>query len=447
MMLNLKSKFRTTVLPVIGLLTLIQLPAQQASGISGKQNSDVFLQKAPEVTAGQKIRFKKIKGNERSKRSFNAFALTASETLPFREYVVNFLEPYNFSDRVEVKVAKETNIAKTGRQQIIYTFHIDDYRIDSHEIKANKLADGSVFITGSAPMLDYDQEGFEDTKLPSVSEFDALVVEELEKTGFLFDSAQVQIVSQEKCATIRDMNLKKGLCGSVRYLSNEYYARVDEDGLASFEKSSFNVTATLKDVYVENSLGAKTDHKVNVQGTTLENGWFKVLPQVGAKIQSQNDQFVYAGDDSSEAQQMHAFSFANRMFDWYDSLGFKGAGRQITIYTGYTFEGGMGTDNAAYFPAQWAIAIGKGSGGNGFKKLGLDIDVVAHEVGHFIVFQGINQITDLDEATNDHTAAIHEGLADYFTYASTGDACLADSVCQGSTFCQFSNCLRSGKIF
>ena len=106
------------------------------------------------------------------------------------------------------------------------------------------------------------------------------------------------------------------------------------------------------------------------------------------------------------------------------------------------------------FKSNGVIELGRGV--QVFNNMGLDIDVVAHEVGHFIVWQGIQfSVPRMDESQKIHTAAIHEGLADFFTFASTGDACLAESICSADAFvddrlkraCEAPSCLRLGKYW
>jgi hypothetical protein len=110
--------------------------------------------------------------------------------------------------------------------------------------------------------------------------------------------------------------------------------------------------------------------------------------------------------------------------------------------TGYT------PDNAAYMPSsfergsQVRIVIGTGweegqplTTGDGRRRilryLGRDTDVVMHEFGHHIVYRSLRDVSG-------QGGALHEGLADYFTYAMTGNRKLGESiVLQGES-------LRSG---
>ena len=81
--------------------------------------------------------------------------------------------------------------------------------------------------------------------------------------------------------------------------------------------------------------------------------------------------------------------------------------------------------------------------GNGLRNLGLDLDVVAHEMGHMVVFETLR-----DARPSTETLVVHEGLADALANQHAGDPCVAESVCpNGSGFCQVPRmCLRLSLI-
>jgi Zn-dependent metalloprotease len=395
---------------------------------------------------GQKIRFNKIK-----KKNDSSFSLTYSKDLPFREYVLEYLEPFNISDDVEIRAVKSFKKDSTSRQSIFYKFYIGGLEIDGFYIKANKQKDGSVFITGNVPNIDQYQGEFYNSQFPSELDAENALSQFISGNGFLFDPSRLKTVSKKQCASVKDFKLLRASCFEISYGNQNYKIVVDQLGISRDSLASFNATATLKNIFVENWKGSRSDHNVTIldePGNTLNNSRFIILPSDGDIIKSNSSsEFTYPALDSSEARQIHAYSFANRMFDWYEALGVQINSQKIKIYTGATFEVDENTettDNAAFFPGSNSIMIGKGE--TQFKHLGIDIDVVAHEVGHFIVFKGISNITNQDDANNDHTQAIHEGLADFFTFASTGDSCLGESVCvPGGLICVSSSCLRTGE--
>jgi len=76
------------------------------------------------------------------------------------------------------------------------------------------------------------------------------------------------------------------------------------------------------------------------------------------------------------------------------------------------------------------------------RDLGKDMDVIMHEFGHHVVFRGLSN-------SQKQSVAMHEGLADYFTYAISGNNLLAEysypgfkalrqgNIAQGTTFRNF----------
>lgn len=99
-------------------------------------------------------------------------------------------------------------------------------------------------------------------------------------------------------------------------------------------------------------------------------------------------------------------------------------------------------DNAQYLWAgidgggQPEILIGYGGHGEPcgtLKELGKDFDVVMHEFGHHAVFRGLSN-------TSSQSVALHEGYADYLTYAVSGNNLLAENSLPGQV------ALRQGNI-
>ena len=100
-------------------------------------------------------------------------------------------------------------------------------------------------------------------------------------------------------------------------------------------------------------------------------------------------------------------------------------------------------DNAQYL---WSGPTGRGNpeiliGYGGYnstscgtlKELGKDMDVVMHEFGHHVVFRGLSN-------SKQQSVALHEGFADYFTYAVSGNNLLAENSFPGRAS------LRQGNI-
>lgn len=105
-------------------------------------------------------------------------------------------------------------------------------------------------------------------------------------------------------------------------------------------------------------------------------------------------------------------------------------------------------DNAQYL---WSGQTGNGNpeiliGYGGYpnacgslRELGKDMDVILHEFGHHIVYRGLSN-------TKNQSVALHEGFADYFTYAITGNNLLAENSNPGQVALRQGN-VKAGQTF
>lgn len=165
------------------------------------------------------------------------------------------------------------------------------------------------------------------------------------------------------------------------------------------------------------------------------------VPEEAVKSEELNFSFDV---DSNGFIETSVFANAELMGDWFLTMGSKEIGCiQIELHP---FTDRFGSDNALYQP-EWLTSskhpqIHIYDDGPKLKNLRLDFDVVAHELGHHIVSRSLTAIDDLT------TVTIHEGLADFFVFAKTGNGCLAESICrEGNEVCQVdSSCLRSAEL-
>jgi hypothetical protein len=108
--------------------------------------------------------------------------------------------------------------------------------------------------------------------------------------------------------------------------------------------------------------------------------------------------------------------------------------KMLTVYTRSKAKSASGADtydNAQYLPGGLsgtgspAIVIGTGTEEatclHNLCNIGKDADVTMHEFHHHIIFRSLT-------STSGETGAMHEGLADYLTYAITGNNKLAESI-------------------
>lgn len=163
------------------------------------------------------------------------------------------------------------------------------------------------------------------------------------------------------------------------------------------------------------------------------------------RVLSSNNQFYYDSDTSSDAfAEASVFTNANRILGFFSSLEYTESNfgsRTITLNLAPGFAG-----NAQYIPSNTGspvISIGEDEPGR-LENLRLDMDVVNHEFGHHVVFGSLQDTGKIIDGSR-QVLVMHEALADYFSFAFSGDSCLGESLCpSGSQLCAVANqCLRS----
>lgn len=174
----------------------------------------------------------------------------------------------------------------------------------------------------------------------------------------------------------------------------------------------------------------------------LHNCCFHSLPYGKEPLQVNTDAVRFLPDDQRYAE-LAAYAFANRMLKFFQGLGYQWQDLyplQISVHA-QSINTQKLSNNASYEPANTTrgarILIADGDNYT-LQNLPLDFDVVAHEFSHHVVYQTL-------KARSEQAISLHEGLADYFTYAATGDSCLGESICPlGSPTCYIDGqCLRT----
>ena len=181
----------------------------------------------------------------------------------------------------------------------------------------------------------------------------------------------------------------------------------------------------------------------------LENNRFETYLDTGApanltRAYSKEHQFIYSPEDPFFAE-ASVFAHAANIYNFFLELGFKEWSTEPFLIKIYSLFGeNKSSNNAMYVPYDEefnnrpVISIGKGDG-LVLKNLLLDSDVISHELSHHIIFSTLT-------STVEESLAIHEGLADYFSFAYSGDACLGETICpETSLACVvYKKCLRTG---
>ncbi len=154
--------------------------------------------------------------------------------------------------------------------------------------------------------------------------------------------------------------------------------------------------------------------------------------------------------DDLSSRQAHVFSYTSRMHEWFASLGFKSPYPDpiyLVVHTDNT-NNWIQAGNAFYSfsptgdDKKRKNIIGFGRDNKTLQNLAYDFDISAHELAHYVnghyirgrlqrqsghIMFSRKRYSD-NYPSADHTTAINEGLADYFTFAATENSCLGETM-------------------
>lgn len=139
--------------------------------------------------------------------------------------------------------------------------------------------------------------------------------------------------------------------------------------------------------------------------------------------------FDFLPDDPAEAlffDQVQAYYAATKGLSFFrDKLGFDPGAERLALRVHDEFSGKP--DNAQYVPPPLGPELRIGRGGQQLQNLARDTDVVVHELAHHVVYRWLKSSTG-------ESGVLHEGTADYFAYAVSGDPYLAESIVPGGPY-------------
>jgi hypothetical protein len=220
-------------------------------------------------------------------------------------------------------------------------------------------------------------------------------------------------------------------------------------------------------LFDENSVASGTKGKQDLvlpnlegDGSRLTHKLFRVVncfgeepaSQCAQNAQSSGGDFRGISFESPNYDELVAYYSVTKSVNWYRKLMESGGGgawgsQKLNLGLGESSgshlkvyvrslsllpQGGATPDNAQYLPSGSRgmgapeMVIGTGwEPEQGVKRtlmyLGKDSDVFMHEFGHHVVFRAIKSVSG-------QSGAMHEGFADYFTYAITGNNKLGESI-------------------
>lgn len=336
------------------------------------------------------------------------------------------------------------SLGLTNGNSTTLDFEYGGFKLCQHSVKSTMTENGEPFVSGILPQIRTDQS-FSEDDFGMVQDVLNSVTNELTERGI--DTHNLAPVSLHKCLFVHlDGQLSPAWETIVKAAGLPYTVWASDSQVFQVESRYFGAVGLTK-VYKQNPKDAELGFVTigNLLGDgTLTSGTFEVNPGISyARANSCTHEFLYNEDDSRFAE-VSAFTHATRMLSWYnEQFDYQWGSDSPRMEIGIRKIVGDTQNNALYVPPssstdQPRILIGEGDGIE-LQNLMFDADVVSHEFGHHIVFQSVTSI-------DGDSLVLHEGLADFFTFARTGDPCLGESICpEDSGICVSNQCLRTAK--
>lgn len=202
--------------------------------------------------------------------------------------------------------------------------------------------------------------------------------------------------------------------------------------ILSDESLAFDLAAA--NIYERNPMsGALTPVELPDLATTgyLDGKYFAVYAPTNTdpRAAAPDLAFNFQPNDPAETlffDQVQAYYAANRAMTYFrQELGYEPDAIQIPVRINMLVDNRA--DNAQYLrpPQGPEIQVGKGNGV--LHDLVRDVDVIAHEFAHHVIYRTLQLATG-------ESGVLHEGTADYFAYAMAGDPYLAESIVAGGLY-------------
>jgi len=378
------------------------------------------------------------------------------------DQIPDALRAEGLSPRFNLRQKSYNGMSLVGDQRIesiSYGFDLDDVPVCDIEVKVHRTLDGSTTIMGAMPVAPLDPRTLKDSQWATAEQLQKIVGETLLMSSL---GTSYKIEAQDKCIWADGSKPVWKMTVNAGGLNYEMIA--DSSEVYRFDPKHFHATGSAS-VFATNvdegSAGPIELREMDTSGYLSSKYFQGCLPTSAGKVvckptegaalyqfaQEPNLEFNYdPANDSNKFTQASIFAHTNVALEWLESQGYKNFG-SIPIKLVSHAKINNDVNNALYQPSATAggaamILVGDGDG-DILKNLGTDSDVVSHELGHHVVYSTVTEIRG-------EALVIHEGLADYLTFARTGNACLGESICTdtpvGLTVCvKPRQCLRSGE--
>ena len=329
----------------------------------------------------------------------------------------------------------------TGSSIKSFKFQVANTPICNAQVKAHHQGNGQAFLIGNTPQINASEAYISKewpNKSNSVDTFSTALTEEGVKGSF-------QIISASKCYFVRNGGLENVWKIRGSFAGLPYVGFADEYEMYSFEKAYFNVegTAQLYKSSPSNGQVLESTPIFDLIGDgTLNTEFLTSAPKGYSRVKSDTHTFSYVSS-SPQYDEVASFVYAQQHQKYFENIGFTWYGPKPMVIKVHEKPNGE-SNNALFMPAEGrsvpfpTIFIGDGDG-EVLDNLPKDADVVSHEFGHHVVYKNL-------KSTRGESLILHEGLADFFVFSKSGDACLGESICPvGTPICWVDQCLRTAE--
>ena len=348
--------------------------------------------------------------------------------------------------------ASPLQLLRRGIHTQHYEFQLNEFPLCQFELKAHETARGGRVLLGKIPSTPVYRD-FQTEDWPLLYESVQLAISDgLETSGI---HAPANLVSFERCIWLSEDEQYETVWNLVVEADRlQYKAIVGENRLIDFYPYHFHASATAQVYPANTNDDALQSYNLSNIKTNQSGQGILANDRFATKFLGTNDyipltavadgdgSFTFTADPQDPSfSELSLFTNANRALEWFEERGYDNFGENaINISVHAVFANGD-VNNALYQPAENSPTIFVGDGDRSIlQNLSTDFDVVAHELGHHVVFHTVKTISSQSESL-----VIHEGLADFFTFAKTGNPCLGESICPASSpICTVpSQCLRT----
>ena len=305
------------------------------------------------------------------------------------------------------------------------------YCSDRHYGRVVVRKNGRVEISGQIPEIDNpDVSGFPGD---GVYLDEAAVGKILAGEQLSFQSIEVH--AQNLCILEKEKTSRQAFEVSLDIDGTPYRLLTLAGQVESLSSSQLQVDGTAQ-IYLGNRLAGppKTIELYGLQDNGyLCNSFFSTTVDGGIQAFSKDKKFIFDEDDV-RFNEVTVFANATDMMSFFLSVDSQAHWSNAQVDLFLTDSPNFESKGPAYIypdenrskfrrPTIVMPDILGGESEVAFGNLQTDYDVVGHELGHHIVarYMKISQ--------NDESLMLHEGLADYFVFARTGNSCLAESAC------------------